>query len=80
MYHFRLNTATMAVHQRSGEPHGSAVMIPAGSEIVSQERVDFRPGFDRSRLVEVRWAGRTVSMFLLDLMERGERVDRASRA
>jgi hypothetical protein len=70
MEHFQLTSATMAVHYQDGGPKGLAVMIPAGSEVSSAEPIDVRPGFDHSLFVEVQWAGRTVRMFLLDLIER----------
>ena len=77
VHRFRLNSATMAVHYRHDDQKGVALIIPAGSEVISHEVVDGRPGFDRSKLVAVEWDGRTVCMFLLDLLERGERVQQA---
>ncbi len=74
MERFRLKSATMAVHYQDAGPKGLAVVIPAGSEVSSAEHIDTRPGFDHSVFVEVRWAGRMVRMFLLDLVDRGERV------
>ena len=67
----------MAVCQEDGEPHGVAIIIPAGSEIVSVEPIEARTGFDHSAFVGVEWDGKTVRMFLLDLVERGERVQGA---
>ena len=77
VHRFRLNSATMAVHYRHDDQKGVALIIPAGSEVISHEVVDGRPGFDRSKFVAVEWDGRTVCMFLLDLLERGERVQQA---
>ena len=74
MERFRLKSPTMAVHYQDGGPKGLAVVIPAGSEVCCSEHIDARPGFDHSTFVEVLWTGKTVSMFLLDLVERGERV------
>ena len=74
MERFKLKSATMAVHYQDGGPKGLAVVIPGGSEVSSVEHIDTRPGFDHSVFVQVRWAGRTVSMFLLDLVDRGERL------
>ena len=74
MERFRLKAATMSVHYQGGGPKGVAVMIPAGSEVASVNPIDKRTDLDRSTLVEVKWAGRIVHMFLYDLMERGERV------
>ena len=79
MERFRLKSATMAVHHVGGDAKGVAVVIPAGSEVVSIDPIDTRSGFDHSQFVAVKWAGRTVQMFLLDLVERGERVDSAGQ-
>jgi hypothetical protein len=76
MYRFRLTSATMAVYQRDGYK-SEAVVIPAGSEVLSVDPIESRSGFDRAKLVDVGWNGKTVRMFLLDLLERGERIDGA---
>jgi len=76
MYRFRLNSATMAVYSPDGFKE-LAIIIPTGSEVVSVDPIGSRNGFDRSKLIEVGWDGKTVRMFLLDLLERGERVDGA---
>jgi hypothetical protein len=77
MERFRLKAATMSVHYQGGGPKGVAVMIPAGSEVVSIKPIDPRTRPDRATLVEVKWAGRIVHMFFYDLLERGERVEAA---
>jgi hypothetical protein len=77
MFRFRLKSATMAVNHQSGDPKGVAVMIPAGSQVVSRDAIEGRVGFDQSKLIEVKWAGRIVRIFLVDLVERGEHVDGA---
>jgi len=74
MYRFRLKSATMAVHQEEGDRHGVAIIIPAGSVVTSVEPVESRSGFDRATFVTVEWDGKRVRMFLLDRVERGERV------
>jgi|HubBroStandDraft_5_1064220.scaffolds.fasta_scaffold1726968_1 hypothetical protein len=74
MQRFRLNSATMVVYSPDGFK-GQAVVLPAGSEVVPVDPVEARPEIDRSKLVAVGWDGKTVRMFLLDLLERGERVD-----
>jgi hypothetical protein len=76
MYRFRLKSATMAMCHHDGFK-GEAVVIPTGSEIISVDPVEIRKGFDRARLIEVGWGGKTVRMFLLDLLERGERIEGA---
>jgi hypothetical protein len=74
MEHFRLKSATTAVHYQLGVPKGVAVLIPAGSEVSSADPIDMRQRLDRSALVPVKWAGMMVQMFRLDLVARGERV------
>ena len=69
MYQFRLRSATIAI-QEGG--HGIA-MIPAGAEITAADLPGVRERADRSKLVAIEWEGKMVSIFLLDLMERGER-------
>jgi hypothetical protein len=77
MQRFRLRSATMAVYAPEGFKgfKGHALIIPAGAEIVSVDPIETRPGFNRTKLIEVGWEGKTVRMFLLDLLERGERLD-----
>jgi hypothetical protein len=66
----------MAVCHRGGSKD-EAVIIPAGSVVVSVDPIETRAGFDRSKLIEVTWRGKTILVFLLDLLERGERVEGA---
>jgi len=79
MERFRLKTATMAVHHLSDSTKGTAVVIPAGSELVSEDPIHTRAGFDHSQFVTMKWSGRMVQIFLLDLIDRGERVYNAER-
>jgi len=74
MHRFRLKSATVAVQQEDGR----AAMIPSGVEIATAELPDTRNGFDHSTFVTVDWDGKVMRMFLLDLLERGERVDNAA--
>jgi hypothetical protein len=74
MYQFKLKSATMAVRDENGKPHGVAVVIPANSVIATVEPVEARAVSDNSTLVGVEWDGKKVRMFLLDLVQRGERV------
>jgi hypothetical protein len=76
---FRLKSATTAVYHQDGDPKGLAVVIPSGSEVASFDPIDARARFDHSQFVTVKWAERTVQMFLLDLIERGERVNIAKQ-
>ena len=79
MERYRLKSATTAVYHQDPDSKGVAVVIPAGSEVVSDRPIETRPGLDRSRLVSVRWARRVVEMFLFDLIERGERMGTSDR-
>ena len=74
MERFRLKSATMAVSHPGDGTKGLAVVIPAGSELASIDPIDTRSGLDHSHFVPVKWAGQRVHMFLLDLVERGERI------
>ena len=53
-------------------------MIPGGAEIAAAELPETSRGFGHSTFVTVEWEGRMVRMFLIDLLERGERVDSAA--
>jgi hypothetical protein len=48
-------------------------MIPAGAEITAADLPDVRERSDRSKQAPIQWEGKIVRIFLLDLMERGER-------
>lgn len=72
MYRFRLRSATIAVQQEERR----VAMIPTGAEIAAADLPDIRNGFDRSKFVTVEWDGMVVRIFLLDLLERGERLER----
>jgi hypothetical protein len=71
MYRFRLRSATIAI-QEGGQ---GVTMIPAGAEITASDLPDVRERSDRSKLVTIDWEGKMVRIFLLDLMERGERSE-----
>ena len=69
MHRFRLRSATIAIQS---EGRGVA-MIPAGAEITAADLPDVRERSDRSKQAPIQWEGKIVRIFLLDLMERGER-------
>jgi hypothetical protein len=77
MYRFRLSTATIAVQYQNGSSKGIAIMIPAGSEVVTVDPIEPPDTFDPSKLATVNCGGTILRMFLFDLLERGERVDGA---
>jgi hypothetical protein len=79
MERFRLKSPTMAVSHHGDDSKGVAVVIPSGSEVICFESTAFNAQLDHSRFVSVKWAGRMVNMFILDLVERGERINAANQ-
>ena len=70
---FRLNIETLTI---GCTPRGHVpVFIPAGetTSVASEPSVD-------DRMVDVMWNGRLLSMFVVDLRERGEELPEASGA
>ena len=69
---FRLNKTTVGLDSSGTKPR--VIQIPAGSivEIVGSGETE--------RMVLVQWASLTLSMFQLDVGERGEEVPAASSA
>lgn len=74
MYSFALSSPTMAI-QYGDKGKGVAVIIPGGSKVAIADLPEANTLSDASKLIEVEWNGRTVRMFLLDLLERGDRVE-----
>jgi hypothetical protein len=68
---FRLRIGTIATAVMDGKD--IAFRIPADSEIVVIERlrVDSK---DRTRRVKMKWNSQVVTMFVVDIEERGEPV------
>jgi len=75
MPRFRIRTATVALETIDGGPK-TATILPAKSEI----EIDYLPDGIRPTtwMIDVRWKGRTITMFLIDIQERGERIDGAA--
>ena len=65
---YRLKTPTLAIMAHDGQR--IPITIPQGSTI---EVID--GPLDGSRLLDVKWEGKTVMMFTMDIRERGERLD-----
>ncbi len=65
---FRFHTPTLAILAQDG--HKIRIMIPQGAMV----EVEAGP-LDGTRLVDVRWEGKIVMMFTIDLRERGARID-----
>jgi hypothetical protein len=72
VFRLRLMRETIAVHHQDGSPKGVALLIPAKSEVVCIDPIEVP--FDQSKLVAVEWEGKTVRVFLQDLLDRGEPV------
>jgi hypothetical protein len=71
-HRIRLNSATIASAIQDGR--SIALLIPTGAEVIPLDAVPEEGSGDDGREVSVEWQGRTVSMFLVDLRERGEQV------
>ena len=70
---FRLNTPTLGVDSSSKKPQ--AVLIPAGSVIQI-----LKGPSDTDPMVSVQWESMTLTMFVLDVRERGQEISEASAA
>jgi len=73
MPRFRIKSPTMAI-QRFEDGRRESLLLPSRSEI----EISTLPDGERPKnwLVDVRWKEQPVTMFLVDLLERGERIDR----
>lgn len=71
MTRYRLRTTTVGLHQ--GATRSAAIWIPADS--VLRVAADF---VHTAGFVEVEWDGKSVQIFAVDLVERGELVRAAS--
>ena len=71
MHRFRLNTPTIAVRF---EADGSkrAILLPDGAEVVTDAPDVVGEDSDGRKFVPVQWNGMVVSVFLVDLLQRGE--------
>ena len=65
---FRIHKETLAVGIVDGEP--KAVILPAEAIL----RVVSGPTGQGDRMVDVMWDGQTVTMFVIDLQERGTEI------
>ena len=66
---FRLKTVTIATTHEDGKE--VALRVPAGADIVVTESLD---GEHPNRQVTVRWGRKALTMFAVDILERGERA------
>ena len=68
MLRFRLSFETIAVYYGDGSK-GQAVVIPAGTDVFASEQEMHAGLRDHSKFISVEWDGKTVSMFLVDLVD-----------
>jgi hypothetical protein len=73
MYRFRLRSATAGVY-RGGAEKPVAVLIPAGAEVTTTDEDALSSSANHLKLISVEWQGRPLAIFLIDLVERGERI------
>ena len=74
---FRLKTQTIATVMQDGKR--IAVRIPEGATVLVVDVVPECQSCDRRQQVNVQWKGKSNTMFLVDLQERGVRI-RAAEA
>jgi hypothetical protein len=74
---FRLKTAVIAV--TDGPEKRLAVQIPTGAQIVVLDDIQSHAALDNNHQVNVEWDGKIVSMFLVDIHEKGERIPPQSK-
>ena len=73
MFQFRLRTATVAVRSTS-TGKGEAALIPAGSEIITRDPEIFNVSTDKQGMVKINLQKNEYSVFLVDLLQRGELI------
>ena len=69
---FRLNSPSMGTVIQDGKK--IVFQIPAGSEIVAVDPIPEQLSKDLLRKVNIQWQDRTLEMFLVDVQERGTRI------
>lgn len=74
---FRLKTATIAI--TDAPEKRIAVRLPTGAQIVVLDQIQPDAQLDSSHQVTVEWDGKVVSMFLVDIHEKGERIPPQSK-
>jgi len=73
---FRLKSPSMGtVLQQDGKK--IVFQIPAGSEIVAIDPIPEQLSKNQLCKVNIQWRGRTMTMYLVDVQERGERIQTA---
>ena len=73
----RLRVKTVATTQDEGKP--LIVEVPEGAELVAIDDIPTDVPDGSNRQVCIQWEGRTLSMFLIDIQQRCERIQAASK-
>ena len=74
---FRIKTPVIAT--TDGPEKRIAVQLPAGAHIVVLDHIQPNAALDSNHQVNVEWDGKVVSMFLVDIQEKGERLPPQSK-
>jgi hypothetical protein len=74
---FRLKSTTIATVLQDGRR--IAIQLPAAAKIVVTDPVPEHTSEDVRQQVNVRWNGENLMMFLIDIQERGERIQTVGR-
>jgi hypothetical protein len=72
---FRLKSPSMGTLIQDGKK--IVFQIPAGSEIVAVDPIPEKISNDLLCKVNIQWQGKTMTMFLVDVQERGTRIQTA---
>ena len=73
----RLRVKTVATTQDEGKP--LIVEVPEGAELIAIDDIPTDVPHESNRQVSIKWEGRTLAMFLVDIQQRCERIQAASR-
>jgi phosphatidylethanolamine-binding protein (PEBP) family uncharacterized protein len=74
---FRLKTATIAT--TVGPDQRIAVQLPSGTHFVVLDHIDPDAPLDSNHQVRVQCGGQVLSMFLVDIQEKSERIPPESK-
>ena len=69
---FRLKSSTVASTLDNGK--SVVLLLPTGAEVIPLDTLPDRVSEDDGREICVEWQGKTLSMFLIDILERGEHI------
>jgi hypothetical protein len=72
---FRLKSSTVSTVIQDGK--WTAIQIPAGAEVSAMDLIPVNESDGKHQQIRIQWEGKTLRMFLIDLQERGERIQNA---